>query len=105
MIRDLERAIPAGRRLAEAKPEVVTDEMYQHAEVLYGEFEYAGSKALLEIVIGTAPDFSPAYLQLGLTCNALQDVACAVQAFEKFLELAPDDPEAATAQSLLDYLR
>jgi Flp pilus assembly protein TadD len=104
-IRDLERAIPAARRLAEADPEVVTDQMVQHAEVLYGEFEYAGCRALLEIVIDHAPDFTPAYLQLGLACNALQDTGCAVQALEKFLELAPDDPEAATAQSLLDYLR
>lgn len=105
MIRDFERAIPAARRLAEAKPELVTDQMVQHAQVMFNENEYAGSRALLEIVIEKAPEFAPAYLQLGLTCNAMVDKDCAVAALGKFLELAPDDPEAATATSLLEFLQ
>jgi Tfp pilus assembly protein PilF len=105
MIRDFERAIPAARRLAEAKPELVTDQMIQHAQVMFNENEYAGSKGLLDIVIEKEPEFAPAYLQLGLTCNALADKDCAVAALERFLELAPDDPEAATATSLLEFLQ
>jgi Tfp pilus assembly protein PilF len=103
--RDFDRAIPAARRLAAAKPGVVTDDMAQHAQVMFNEKEYEASKALLEIIVESAPDFAPAYLQLGLTCSALQDAECGVRALERFLELSPDDPEAATARSLLDYMR
>lgn len=104
MIKDFERAIPAARRLAVAKPEVVTDQMAQHARILFEEKEFAGCRALLEIIIGAASDFAPAYLQLGLSCNMLNDRPCATEALERFLELAPDDAEAATAQALLEYL-
>jgi Tfp pilus assembly protein PilF len=105
MINDIDRLIPSARRLAEANPEVVANEMLQHARVLFDENELAGSKSLLEIIVEKEPELAAAYFQLGLTCNMLQDTACAVEALERFLELAPDDPEAATAQSLLDYLR
>ena len=63
-----------------------------------------GSRSLLEIVIEHEPELAEAYFQLGLTCNMLGDVECAKQALVKFIEVAPDDPDAATAQSLLDYL-
>jgi len=105
MIGDIDRLIPSARRLADASPELVSNEMLQHAQVLFDDNELAGSKALLEIIVEKEPDLAAAYLQLGLTCNMLQDTTCAIEALAKFLELAPDDSEAATAQSLLDYLK
>lgn len=105
MIDDIDRLIPSARRLADANSEVVSNEMLQHAQVLFDDNELAGSKALLEIIVEKEPDLAAAYLQLGLTCNMLQDMTCAIEALAKFLELAPDDSEAATAQSLLDYLK
>jgi Tfp pilus assembly protein PilF len=104
MIRDFERAIPAARRLAKAKPEFVTEQMMQHAQVMFDKNQNSASRALLEIIIETAPDFAPAYFQLGLTCNAMAATDCARSAFERFLELAPDDANAETARSLLDYV-
>ena len=105
MINDIDRLIPSARRLADANSEVVSNEMLQHAQILFDDNELAGSKALLEIIVEKEPDLAAAYLQLGLTCNMLQDMTCAIEALAKFLELAPDDSEAATAQSLLDYLK
>jgi tetratricopeptide (TPR) repeat protein len=104
MVGDIERLIPSARRLADANPELVSNEMLQHAQVLFDDNELAGSKALLELIVERQPELAPAYFQLGLTCNMLGDVECAKTALATFLELAPDDPEAATAQSLLDYL-
>jgi tetratricopeptide (TPR) repeat protein len=104
MVGDIERLIPSARRLADANPELVSNEMLQHAQVLFDDNELAGSKALLEVIVERQPELAPAYFQLGLTCNMLGDVECAKQALAKFLELAPDHPDAATAQSLLDYL-
>ena len=104
MIGDIDRLIPSARRLADVSPELVPNEMLQHAQVLFDDNELVGSKALLEVILEREPELAPAYFQLGLTCNMLGDVECAKQALRKFLEVAPDDPDAATAQSLLDYL-
>lgn len=104
MIGDIDSLIPSARRLAEVSPELVSNEMLQHAQVLFDDNELAGSRALLEVILEREPELAPAYFQLGLTCNMQGDVECAKEALAKFLELAPDDPDAATAQSLLDYL-
>jgi tetratricopeptide (TPR) repeat protein len=104
MIGDFNRLIPSARRLADASPELVSNEMLQHAQVLFDDNEPAGSRALLEVILEREPGLAPAYFQLGLTCNMQGDVECAKTALRKFLEIAPDDPDAATAQSLIDYL-
>jgi Tfp pilus assembly protein PilF len=105
MLGDMERLIPSARRLAVANPEVVSSEMVQHARVLFDNNELAGSRSLLELIIEKEPDVAAAHLQLGLTCNMLGDSACAQDALEHYLELAPDGPDAATARSLLDYIQ
>jgi tetratricopeptide (TPR) repeat protein len=105
MLGDVERLIPAARRLADANPEVVSNEMVQHATVLFDNNEFAGSRSMLEIVIEKAPETAAAYLQLGLVCNMAGDPVCAKDALKSYLELAPDGPDAATARSLLEYLK
>lgn len=105
MLLDMERFIPSARRLAETSPEVVSNEMVQHARVLFDNEELAGSRTLLELIVEKEPGTADAYLQLGMVCNMLSDTACAKDALEHYLELAPDGPDAATAQSLLDYLQ
>ena len=105
MLLDMERFIPSARRLADASPEVVSNEMVQHARVLFDNEELAGSRTLLEIIVEREPEVAEAHLQLGLTCNMLGDTECAKAALARYLELAPDGPDAATAQSLLDYLQ
>jgi len=105
MLLDMERFIPAARRLAAASPEVVSNEMVQHARVLFDNEELAGSRTLLELIVEKEPGTADAFLQLGMVCNMLSDAACAKDALEHYLELAPDGPDAATAKSLLDYLQ
>lgn len=105
MLVDMERFIPSAKRLADANPEVVSDEMVQHARVLFENNELAGSRSLLKIILERQPDLAAAQFQLGLTCNMLGDSTCAREALERALELAPDGPDAATARSLLEYIQ
>jgi tetratricopeptide (TPR) repeat protein len=105
MLLDMERFLPSARRLADADPGTVSSAMVQHATVLFDNNELEGSRALLELVIEKEPELAAAYLQLGLVCNMAGDAACAKNALERYLELAPDGSDAATAQSLLDYLQ
>ena len=104
MLADIDRLIPSAKRLADVNPEVVSNEMLQHAQVLFDGNELDGSRRLLEVIIEREPDLAPAFFQLGLTCNMSGDTDCAVDALTRFLELAPESPDAATARSLLDYL-
>ena len=104
MIGDIDRLIPSARRLADANPSLVSNEMLQHAQVLFDENEWLGSRSLLEVILEHEPELAPAYYQLGLTCNMQGDAECAKQALGKFIELQPEGQDAETAQSLLDYL-
>ena len=104
MIGDFERMIPAARRLADANPGVVSNEMLQHARVLFDDNELTGSRQLLGVILEREPELAAARFQLGLTCNMQGDSECTKEALRTFLELAPDDPDAETARSLLDYL-
>jgi tetratricopeptide (TPR) repeat protein len=102
---DIDRLIPSARKLAAANPEVVSNEMLQHAEALFKANLPAGSKSLLEIIIEHEPELAPAYFQLGLTCNSLRDVTCTKTALTRFVELDPESPDAATARELIDFLK
>jgi len=101
---DIDRRIPSARRLAEVNPIVVSNEMLQHARVLFDDNLLDGSRSLLEIIIEHEPELAAAHFQLGLTCNMLGDAECTKKALRTFLELAPDDADAETARSLLEYL-
>jgi len=105
LLGDVDRLIPSARRLAEVSPLVVSNEMLQHARVLFDDNLLDGSRSMLEIIIEHEPELAAAYFQLGLTCNMLGDAECTKQALGKFLELSPDDPDAETARSLLEYVK
>ena len=77
--------------------------MVQHAVALFENNLNDQSRALLEVILDLHPDLPEAQFQLGLTCNALGDLGCTTAALTRFLELAPDDPSAATAEALLEY--
>ncbi len=51
------------------------------------------------------PDFAVAWYQLGMLKMRLEDHEGAKAAFERFLELDPDSPQAVAAQELLDQIR
>jgi tetratricopeptide (TPR) repeat protein len=101
---DTDRMVQAADRLATVNPEATAGELLQHGSVLFEQNENARARALLEVVVKHQPDLPDAQLQLGLVCNAMGDTECAKEALGRFLELAPDHPDAVTAKGILQYL-
>lgn len=59
----------------------------------------------VETSIALDPTNAKAYHQLGLCYTSAGNNTKARAAFEKFLELAPDDPEAQTVREMMAYLK
>jgi tetratricopeptide (TPR) repeat protein len=59
---------------------------------------FAGAKEL-------KPDLAPAYYQLGMIYVNQNKKSEAISNLEKFIELAPDDPNAAVAKQILAFLK
>jgi Tfp pilus assembly protein PilF len=104
MIRNVEGLVSAARRLAEMDPAIVERDMIRNAKSSFEAGKVAICRALMEVAVEAQPVLAEAQLQLGMCCNAEGDASCAREAFGKFLELAPDHPEAEVARSLLEYL-
>lgn len=51
------------------------------------------------------PEFAPAHLQIGMSRARLEDREGAIAAFERFLEIDPNGPQAAMVHEILDQLR
>jgi len=51
------------------------------------------------------PDYPDSYYYRGLLLKKTGETELAIKHLEVFLELAPDDPRAATARALLSTLR
>lgn len=58
----------------------------------FGQLEYAEAARYLEKAIEVAPDFAPAYNQLGYAYRFLERYADAEKTFKKYTELIPNDP-------------
>ena len=104
MLGDTERITSAARHLATSDPTVVETEMSSHARQLFENNQFEIARTLLEVIGEVRPDLPEAHYLLGLCCNSLGDAICARSAFEAFLELAPDHPDAATARAMIEYL-
>ena len=87
-----------------ADPDGAIEVMYQRADLDFRDGATAKAIAALEKIIELKSDMPRAHCTLGL-CYTQSDKAKAKAHFQKFLELAPDDPEAATAKELLSYLK
>lgn len=98
-----EKAAAALDAYLAADPDGAIDVMYQRADMDFRDGNTAKAIAALEKILERKPDMARAHYTLGL-CYASSDQAKAKTHFLKFLELAPDDPEAPTAREMLSYL-
>lgn len=99
------KAEEARAALAAVDPRLAAADLYRQGAEAYNAGRMDVARDLLERAVAADPGRARAHYLLGLCyLNAGQN-AEAKAAIEKFLELAPDDPDAATAREMLGYLR
>lgn len=99
-----EAAAEALAAYGEVAPEGAAAVLYEKAEMDFRAGRTDTAKAALLQVIQIQPDLARAHLTLGLCYASTSENAKAREHLERFIELAPDDPEVATAREMLEYL-
>jgi tetratricopeptide (TPR) repeat protein len=96
----------AGRaldRLVELEPEWITTTLFDHAGKLFNDNQAAAAALELEYVVKADPELARAHYLLGMAYFNSGRVAEGKAHLEKFIELAPDDPDVEIAKGLLTY--
>lgn len=98
-----DKAAAAKRALAEADPASAALDFYNQGVDLYNGGQTDQALALFEKSLAADPNYARTHYMLGL-CYAGSDTAKAKTHFQTFVEMAPDDPDAATAKEMINYL-
>lgn len=91
-------------RLAAIDPEFGGAKLVEQAAEHWNAGRTDAAVALAKQALAIDPELAKAYYFLGLDHLSKSKNAEARQALERFIELAPDDPEAATAREMLGYI-
>ena len=83
-------------------PEGAADVLYQRADLDFRDGQTDRAQAALLKILELFPEMARAHYTLGLT-YASSDTAKARVHLERFIELAPDDPEVAAAKEMMSY--
>jgi tetratricopeptide (TPR) repeat protein len=89
--------------LGKVDPEWAATGLYDHAVELFNAGNQAAAAAALEEVVKVDPDHAKAHYWLGMSLFNTGEVERAEEHLRKFLELAPDDPDAPLAKEILQY--
>ncbi len=71
------------------------------ATVNFNEGDFAGAQSALEMALRLQPDHPQSHYLLGMVCVSSGDIPQAKEYLTRFLELAPDDPEAESVREIL----
>ncbi|MCZ6507107.1 MAG: tetratricopeptide repeat protein [Acidobacteria bacterium] len=93
------------RALAEIDPDAVMNSLFERANDLFDHNEPDAAAKIYRQVLDLQPDNARAHYKLGLALLSAEDTSAARGHLERFLELAPDDPEAPAARDMLTYLQ
>lgn len=77
---------------------------YNEATELFNAGETQKAMVLFQDVLAAEPDHARAHYMMGLSYVNLGETAKAKEHLQRFVELAPDDPDAATAKEMINYL-
>ena len=102
---DVEKAEGAFATVAVGNPQRAGQVLFDEGKALFEANDVASATPLLEQAIKLFPELAEANYYLGL-CKLNQNaVAEAKPLLAKFLELAPNNPNAAAARDMLDALQ
>ena len=90
--------------LAAADPTVLIAEFYNKGNELFDTGDIPAAKQQFESILGIDADHPRAHYRLGVCHASAQENADAKEHLQKFIELAPDDPEAQVAKEMIGYL-
>lgn len=100
---DAELAQMALAQLVEADPSWASTGLYDHGVDLYNDGEMVGAIAAFRQVLQVQPDHAQCHYLLGMALFNTGDTAAAKEHLNRFLELAPEDPDASIAREILSY--
>ena len=80
------------------------DTAYNAGVVLYNSGNVAESVKYFKKAVEVDKEFADGFYQLGMASVALNKSEEAIEALEKFLQLAPESPQAAAAKSVIEAL-
>lgn len=90
--------------LATVDAEFAANNLYNLAVGYFNAGEYPDAIKLFSKAIETNPEHAKAHYYLGLSAVNTGDNALAKQHLSKFVELAPEDPDAAAAKEMIKYV-
>ena len=101
---DEAKAKEAFETLAAANPEVLAKDLFDQGVQLFEGGDIASARGNFERVLEIQPEHPRAHYRLGLCHLSVDEKEAAREHLQRFIDLAPDDPEVASAQAMLDYL-
>jgi len=100
----LDEAAQAFQKLSADEQIEALNLQYNRATDLFNAGQTQEAAEVLEGIVAARPDHAKAHYMLGLSYTNLNQPDAARTHFQRFIELAPNDPDAATAQEMLKYL-
>lgn len=101
---EVAKAEEAMRSLASRDPKPVIEHLMRVGHDRFSSGDIARAIAHFESVLALDANHPQAHYYLGISQTTTGDNASAKAHLQKFIELAPDDPEAPTAKDMLTYL-
>jgi tetratricopeptide (TPR) repeat protein len=98
------KAQEALEKLKAASPEKASQNLFNEAAEAYNKGDMEAAKAGFEQVLAVSADHAKAHYLLGLIYINEGNNARAKELLNRFLVIAPDDPDAATAKEMIAYL-
>jgi tetratricopeptide (TPR) repeat protein len=92
------------KKMQAENPEKAGLNMFNQAADLYNSGNVAEAKKIFEQIVVGQPNHAKTHYMLGMCYAGEDNKPKAKEHFEKFLQLAPSDPDAGTAQEMLKYV-
>lgn len=97
-------ALEVFEEMSAADPQGTAQALYNQGITQFNNGNMPGAQTALEQALAADPDNAKAHYTLGLVLVNTGESARAKEHFQRFLELAPDDPDAATAREMMKYV-